>query len=130
MEPEVSSTKTSSFGVISAGWTRSGGCSIRVKKPRVLGEHGVFHALARDVVLEDEILVRDDGLVAQLHDGLARVGALDRDIVSARFQAVDGHAGVQVHLDRDVVPGARALGRHVAERDAARRPGTPPCRGM
>ena len=33
MEPEVSSTKTSSLGVASAGATRSGGCSSRVKNP-------------------------------------------------------------------------------------------------
>jgi hypothetical protein len=31
MEPEVSSTKTSSFGVISAAVTRCGGCRIIAK---------------------------------------------------------------------------------------------------
>ena len=33
MDPEVSSTKTSSFGVMSSTFVFSGGCRIRVKKP-------------------------------------------------------------------------------------------------
>ena len=72
-----------------------------------------------------------NGLVAQFHDGLARVGALDRDIVGARFHGSDGDAGIQVDLHRDIVAGARAFGRdgrrdargvgHAAARHVARR---------
>mgnify|MGYP003694099243 CR=1 FL=1 len=35
IDPEVSSTNTSSFGVTSSAVTRSGGCKIKLKKPPV-----------------------------------------------------------------------------------------------
>jgi len=130
MEPDVSRTNTSSLGAISSGWTRSGGCKQQGEVARV-GEHRVFDPAAGHSVLEDEILVGDDGLVAQFDDCLSWVGTVDRHIVGAGFQVIDRDTRIQVDLDGDIVPRARAFRRngrsearrvrHAAARHVARR---------
>ncbi len=54
IEPEVSSTKTSSFGVTSAAVTRSGGCKHKSEKAALgpaMRHNRVGDLLARDVVI-------------------------------------------------------------------------------
>ena len=120
MEPEVSSTKTSSLGAMSRLGTRVG--RLQDQREEAAALDAVMASARRPRLrcpatsyLQDEILVGDRRPCrAGARRPGAALGRIDVDIVGLRMQALDRHAGIERDLDRDIVPGARALGRRPA----------------
>ena len=65
-------------------------------------QHGVLDLFPRNVVTKNEILIRDRFLPAQRHlcSVRGKVGLVD--LVRRRPDLLDGHAGIQINVDRNV----------------------------
>ena len=110
IEPEQSSTKTSSTGlaleVTGFGRRHEHQAEDAGAVAVVVGDHAAADIAGGDLVAEHEVLVgnRVGGREA---DGCAGgVGAIDLDHVRARRDATDGHARVDLDGQVDVVPAA------------------------
>src|SRR5882724_3396296 len=68
-------------------------------------EQRVLDLAAGNVVLQDEILVGDDGCILQANVRTVGPGAVAEDLVRERAEILDGYAGVELHVDGNVVPG-------------------------
>lgn len=68
-------------------------------------QNGVCHVLAGHVVLQHEVFIRKLRFVLQAQRRSVWSRPLDIDVVRQRPQKVNRHAGVESHLDRNIMPG-------------------------